>query len=112
MKKQKTTLVVLLLLSSLLVWGQRADVREEVYANPLRSYGNDFPYPTETYRQTPAPKGYKPFYISHYGRHGSRYYWEASLYRRIDSLMTEAHTKGILTEAPLKECRPSPEIRC
>ncbi|MBR6363037.1 MAG: histidine-type phosphatase [Bacteroidales bacterium] len=99
MKKQKTTLVVLLLLSSLLVWGQRADVREEVYANPLRSYGNDFPYPTETYRQTPAPKGYKPFYISHYGRHGSRYYWEASLYRRIDSLMTEAHTKGILTEA-------------
>ena len=22
---------------------------------------------------TPAPKGYKPFYLSHYGRHGSRY---------------------------------------
>ena len=24
-----------------------------------------------------APKGYKPFYISHYGRHGSRYEAEA-----------------------------------
>ena len=22
---------------------------------------------------TAAPKGYKPFYLSHYGRHGSRY---------------------------------------
>ena len=97
--KKKILLIVLLLFPFLLVWGQRADVREEVFANPQRSYGNDFPYPAETYRQTPSPKGYKPFYISHYGRHGSRYYWETSLYKRIDSLMTEAHTKGILTEA-------------
>lgn len=97
--KKKLFLIVLLLFSFLLVRGQRADVREEIYANPLRSYGNDFPYPAETYRQTPSPKGYKPFYISHYGRHGSRYYWESSLYKRIDSLLTEAHTQGILTEA-------------
>ena len=97
--EKKILLTVLLLFSFLLVRGQRADVREEVFANPLRSYGNDFPYPTQTYRQTPSPKGYKPFYISHYGRHGSRYYWETSLYGRIDSLLTDAHAKGILTEA-------------
>ena len=97
--RKKLFLIGLLLFSFLLVRGQRADVREEVYANPMRSYGNDFPYPTETYRQTPSPKGYKPFYISHYGRHGSRYYWESSLYKRIDSLLTDAHAKGILTEA-------------
>ena len=97
--RKKLFLIGLLLFSFLLVRGQRADVREEVYADPLRSYGNDFPYPTETYRQTPSPKGYKPFYISHYGRHGSRYYWESSLYKRIDSLLTDAHAKGILTEA-------------
>ena len=97
--KKKIFLIVLLLFSFLLVRGQRADVREEVFANPLRSYGNDFPYPAETYRQTPSPKGYKPFYISHYGRHGSRYYWESSFYKRIDSLLTDAHTRGILTEA-------------
>lgn len=30
-------------------------------------------YPDTTYRLTPAPAGKKPFYISHYGRHGSRY---------------------------------------
>lgn len=97
--KKKVFLIVLLLFSFLLAWGQRADVREEVFANPQRSYGNDFPYPAETFTQTPSPKGYKPFYLSHYGRHGSRYYWESSFYKRIDSLLTDAHTKGILTEA-------------
>lgn len=99
MQKKKIYLIVLLLFPFLFVWGRGEDVREEVLANPLRSYGNDFPYPAETYRLTPSPKGYKPFYISHYGRHGSRYYWEASLYKRMDSLLTDAHTKGILTNA-------------
>ena len=80
MLKNKILLLVLLLFSFPLAWGQRTDVREEVYADPQRSYGNDFPYPAETCRPTPPPRGYKPFYISHYGRHGSRYYWEASLY--------------------------------
>ena len=97
--KKKVILIIFLLFSFLLVWGQRTHVREEVFANPQRSYGNDFPYPAETYRLTPSPKGYKPFYISHYGRHGSRYYWEPSFYKRIDSLLTGAHEKGILTEA-------------
>lgn len=96
--KKTILLIVLLLLPFLMVHGQRADVREEVLANPLRSYGNDFPYPARTYRQTPSPKGYRPFYISHYGRHGSRYYWETSLYKRIDSLLSAAHSEGILTE--------------
>jgi hypothetical protein len=99
MLKNKILLLVLLLFSFSLAWGQRANVREEVYANPQRSYGNDFPYPAETFRPTLSPKGYKPFYISHYGRHGSRYYWEASLYKRMDSLLTAAHNRGILTEA-------------
>lgn len=30
-----------------------------------------YPVPSSTY--TPAPTGYEPFYISHYGRHGSRW---------------------------------------
>ena len=45
---------------------------------------------------TPAPKGYKPFYISHYGRHGARY-----CEREFDSLavwLEKAATAGVLTE--------------
>lgn len=32
-----------------------------------------YAYPTPTSVSTPAPVGYEPFYISHYGRHGSRW---------------------------------------
>lgn len=31
------------------------------------------PYPDSPGMETPIPAGYKPFYISHFGRHGSRY---------------------------------------
>ena len=30
-------------------------------------------YPDSIFPQTPPPEGKLPFYISHYGRHGSRY---------------------------------------
>lgn len=32
-----------------------------------------YAYPTPATVATPAPAGYEPFYISHYGRHGSRW---------------------------------------
>lgn len=31
------------------------------------------PYPDNPGAETPVPAGFKPFYISHFGRHGSRY---------------------------------------
>ena len=32
-----------------------------------------YAYPTPNGIQTPVPEGYSPFYVSHYGRHGSRW---------------------------------------
>ena len=43
-----------------------------VAAQDLRT-GVMHPYPDEPFKETPAPAGYKAFYISHFGRHGSRY---------------------------------------
>lgn len=48
-------------------------------------------------RDTPAPKGYKPFYISHYGRHGARSDWGEVTYRRLVDVLTKAKAQGILT---------------
>jgi hypothetical protein len=48
--------------------------------------------------ETPVPKGYKPFYISHYGRHGSRSDWPADGYRGVVDKFTRAHNAGLLTE--------------
>ena len=56
------------------------------------------PYEYLPAAETPAPKGYKPFYISHYGRHGSRSDWPADGYRGVLDKFTRAHNAGLLTE--------------
>ncbi len=98
MKKTLLLASAILFLSSV-AWAQKADVKAEIRADSLRTYGGDYPYPEKTPALTPAPKGYKPFYISHYGRHGSRYYWGPDLYPRLDSILVEAHEKGALNQA-------------
>ena len=76
---------------------QGANALDQLKANPRKAYGTDYPYEFTTQKLTKAPRGYKPFYISHYGRHGSRYYWNALLYRELDSLLTFAHQRQLLT---------------
>ena len=81
----------------LLSWGQQVPALDQLKADPRKSYGTDYPYLLETPQLTKAPRGYKPFYISHYGRHGSRYYWSSALYKELDTLLTVAHDKQLLT---------------
>ena len=76
---------------------QQTPALEQIKANPKKAYGNDCPYPFDNAQLTAAPKGYKPFYISHYARHGSRYYWNEKLYNQLDTLLTAAHDKHLLT---------------
>ena len=70
---------------------------DKLKADPRKAYGTDYPYEFTTVKLTKAPSGYKPFYISHYARHGSRYYWNGFLYKELDSLLTTAHNKQQLT---------------
>lgn len=42
-----------------------------------------YAYPTPSGKQTPSPKGYEPFYISHYGRHGSRWITADERYKKV-----------------------------
>ena len=44
------------------------------------------------------PKGFQPFYMSHYGRHGSRYLLNTSQYEDPYNTLKEAYDKGVLTE--------------
>ena len=81
----------------LAAWAQGGSPLDQLKADPRKAYGTDYPYEFTTEKLTKAPSGYKPFYISHYGRHGSRYYWNAFLYREMDSLLTIAHRKQQLT---------------
>jgi len=59
---------------------RRTDVREEVLADWLKCSGLDNVYDLSPKPSTPAPKGYEPVYVSHYGRHGSRYAYTEKAY--------------------------------
>ena len=89
---------MMLLLLALTTWAQGGSALDQLKADPKKSYGTDYPYQFAPAQLTKAPKGYKPFYISHYGRHGSRYYWNAMLYQELANLLTTAHERGQLTK--------------
>ena len=91
------------LLSMVLTWiviGLNAQtIREELRNNIRCSAGNFMPYPGPTQlRLTEAPKGKKPFYISHYGRYGSRYHNLPSDYEKPYRTLVKADSLGMLTE--------------
>lgn len=95
--KVRTALGLVLLFVAVTLCAQTVSPLDELKADPRKAYGTDYPYSFEKVTLTKAPKGYKPFYISHYGRHGSRYYWSDRLYYELDSLLTKAHNRHLLT---------------
>lgn len=76
--------------------------REEVYANLNKAGGVYYMFPfREDHHLTAPPRGYIPFYLSHYGRHGARYLLNETQYERSLSVLEAAHEQDALT--PLGE---------
>ena len=96
-KNYSLFLSVCLMVLSLSASAQGGSALEQLKANPRKAYGNDYPYTQEAVTMTKAPRGYKAFYISHYARHGSRYFWTERLYKDLDTLLATAHQKHQLT---------------
>ena len=71
---------------------------EVVLGDPFKSSGLDNIYDFDAQICTAAPKGYEAFYISHYGRHGSRYPYTASVATALLDLLHEAEGKENLSE--------------
>ena len=83
----------------LLGWTAGAQTsREELLSHIELTAGNYTNYPVPTGHLTPAPEGYEPFYISHYGRHGARYMTSDRAYRRLKEQLDSARKLDILTE--------------
>lgn len=78
--------------------GDWTAARKEIHDNILLSASNYVAYVDPTVPLTPTPKGYEPFYLTHYGRHGSRWLigdWE---YTDAMKVLAKAHGAGKLTE--------------
>ena len=73
-------------------------VRAEMRANPGSAAGLDQAYDMSAKPSTPAPCGYEPVYVSHYGRHGSRYAYTSKAYTIPLDLLKRGAESGNLTE--------------
>ena len=71
--------------------------REEMAADLNKTGGVYFAYPAVSADNTPAPKGFKPFHVSHYGRHGSRYLIGDRDYQWMADLLHKAADADALT---------------
>ena len=100
MKRQ----TILLLLSVLLLSGGAAaqSTKEQTLEDLNRTAALYYCYENHPRAAaTPAPEGYEPFYISHYGRHGSRWHASESVYENPRAKLRKAAEAGKLT--PLGE---------
>ena len=71
--------------------------RDEIGMEPRRAGGTFYVYDYEhPAAMTPAPKGYKPFYISHFARHGARYC--NGEYNTLYGCLSQAAEQDLLTE--------------
>lgn len=94
MRKFLLTIVATTIVCS--VWAQPAyrDMRK----NRQCAAGNYMAYPEQKkYHYTAPPKGTHPFYISHYGRQGSRYHSKIRNYDYPWTVMHKADSLGKLT---------------
>lgn len=87
-----------------LIAQQKLSAREELKANRYLCGSNYLDYDRAYGRDplTPAPKGYEPFYMSHYGRHGSRWLLSDWDYNSAINPLRKGREQGKLTTIGLE----------
>ena len=95
MKRLKIIFVFL----GLMLTASAQTAREEIKANKYLSASNyvDYDNNPATKALTPAPEGYEPYLMNHYGRHGSRWLTSESSYTNPLESLRKAKEQGKLT---------------
>ena len=95
MKKFLFSVFAFCALLSVTLQGQ--EIRSQVLHPVEHSAGSSMAYRYEPGVRTSPPDGYVPFYISHFGRHGSRYHTTENIYRKFHDIFEEASAAEALT---------------
>ena len=90
-------LMTLCLMAGLSLATMAQTSRTELLAHLDLASGNYCNYPNPSGHVTPAPDGYEPFYVTHYGRHGARYMTGDEHYEYTIAKMDTARSLGLLT---------------
>ena len=90
---------IVLCTSVIAMSAQPKTAREEIKENPYLAGSNYLDYDRQLpdFKYTKAPKGYVPFYFTHYGRHGSRWLIGKDDYERVLRPLRKARQQGKLT---------------
>lgn len=80
------------------ILAQAQTARDDFKRNIGLAGDNYTAYEVPQTKLSAAPKGYEPCYISHYGRHGSRYLIGKGVYDNPVKVLSEAEKDGKLTE--------------
>ena len=94
---KKLLLIIGLSVCGIAMQAQQPDFTSMLAAHPEYLDGTDYLCPTGKTVSTAPPEGYKAFYISHFGRHGSRYAWQSGLYDYLYGLFSDAALNDNLT---------------
>lgn len=112
---RKKILLLIVALAALIV---SAGVKDDFKQDIRRSAGNYWAYPDKDLPELTAdPEGYRPFFINHYGRHGSRWLIGSHLYNFPVEQLEKGERNGKLTKrgkevlAILRELRASAQGR-
>lgn len=81
----------------ILSFAQNRDIRRELEENRNRYGGSSAPYEFVRQDYHTPPEGYSPFYISHFGRHGSRMHTSKDMFGHLNKVFSKADSLGILT---------------
>lgn len=92
---KRLVLLVPLFCAALSLSAQSA--KDEIRLHPALAAGKYYAYQAPDVELTPAPEGYKPFYISTFARHGSRYLTKQKKYGKPLAILRNADAQGILT---------------
>ena len=95
----KRSLFIILVLALVTAAQAKVSVREAFTQDIRRSANNYLAYPDANLPTlTPAPAGYTPFFINHYGRHGSRWLIAPTDYTLPVEQLSKGERNGKLTK--------------
>ena len=75
----------------------KEELLKALQENPYRAAAGHNSYEAPEYKDTRAPRGYKPVYVSHYSRHGSRYQGDGKSFERVLPIMDALSKDSLLT---------------
>lgn len=98
MKRFYAILLLLVLGGLSMVARDREEELALLKSDLVLTYGNNDIVRMDVPALTKAPKGYEPFHISHYGRHGSRWAWDSNTYKFVAATLENAAATDNLTD--------------